>query len=187
MKYLLAIDLETTGLDPQYHEIVEIGAVLLDNKFNELGTFEYLVCPEYPERALSFNDDGTVRNNLALFNWGQLMRLGENIYHTVTHLENFVRGHVRETKEVCLFGQNIKFDDGFLRAAYKQCEQDWPFDYHAIDLVSMWYQWYMFNTGKPPESLSLKKIGEYFEIDNPTEHRALADIQFTIQLARKMS
>src|SRR5258708_37565854 len=45
-------DLETTGLRPDVHEIVEIGLLVIDQtSFEILDTFDVKVRPEHPERA----------------------------------------------------------------------------------------------------------------------------------------
>lgn len=38
-------DLETTGLDPEYHSIIEVGAVSLDAKGNEVSSYQSLCNP----------------------------------------------------------------------------------------------------------------------------------------------
>ena len=44
-KYI-AFDIETTGLDPAYGEIIEIGAIKIENG-KEIETFNTLIKPEY--------------------------------------------------------------------------------------------------------------------------------------------
>ena len=44
-KYI-AFDIETTGLDPAYGEIIEIGAIKIEND-KEIETFCILIKPEY--------------------------------------------------------------------------------------------------------------------------------------------
>ena len=46
MTYYLVLDLELSGTEVGWHEIIQIGAVLFDQQWNELGQFLDDVCPE---------------------------------------------------------------------------------------------------------------------------------------------
>lgn len=45
MPYLI-LDLEMSGTEAGFHDIIQIGAVLSDNEWNKIGEFESLVYPE---------------------------------------------------------------------------------------------------------------------------------------------
>ena len=45
----VAFDLETTGLDKEKDQIIEIGAVIMDENYLVLGEFKTLVKPQYNE------------------------------------------------------------------------------------------------------------------------------------------
>jgi DNA polymerase III epsilon subunit-like protein len=51
MPYLV-VDLEMSGPEPGYHEIIQIGAVLLNDNWVELGTFLTNVYP--PKKCMGF-------------------------------------------------------------------------------------------------------------------------------------
>ena len=55
MKYILAIDLETTGLEIGWNEIIEIAALLLDKDGFIRSPYPYqtYVQPDYLDRAIS--------------------------------------------------------------------------------------------------------------------------------------
>lgn len=44
----LFLDIETTGLDPDAHTILEFGAILTDEKFHELARFQSCIRPDQP-------------------------------------------------------------------------------------------------------------------------------------------
>ncbi len=51
---LAAVDVETTGLIPGYHEIIQIGIQILDSHcepMSEVSPFYHTIKPEHPERA----------------------------------------------------------------------------------------------------------------------------------------
>lgn len=45
------VDTETTGLRPDYHELLEIYIIKEDHRGKILGEFHYKICPEFIERA----------------------------------------------------------------------------------------------------------------------------------------
>ena len=61
-KYLV-LDLEMTGDDPGWHEIIQIGAVMFDDNWNKLGTFLSNV---YPENEESFSIPSAAVHGLTL-------------------------------------------------------------------------------------------------------------------------
>ncbi|MEQ8406065.1 MAG: 3'-5' exonuclease [Oceanicaulis sp.] len=51
-QYVLAIvDVETTGLEPGHHEMIDLGAVYTDLDGEELGRFFVRITPDHPERV----------------------------------------------------------------------------------------------------------------------------------------
>ncbi|MCB9298120.1 MAG: 3'-5' exonuclease [Lewinellaceae bacterium] len=48
MEYLV-IDLEMSGDDPSYHDIIEIGAVLYTEEWKEMGRYQSYIYPENEE------------------------------------------------------------------------------------------------------------------------------------------
>ena len=51
-EWLLAfVDVETTGLKPGYHEMIDIGIVMTDLDGNGLGDLFIRIQPEHPERT----------------------------------------------------------------------------------------------------------------------------------------
>jgi len=47
------VDVETTGLNPNYNEIIDIGLILIDKDLNEIARFNSKVLPLYPKRINS--------------------------------------------------------------------------------------------------------------------------------------
>ena len=62
----VALDLETTGLDPERDRIIEVGATRFDSLGNELETFSYVVnpgreVPAFIERFTGVTNEMTAR------------------------------------------------------------------------------------------------------------------------------
>ena len=47
---IAVLDVETTGLNPHYHEMIDMGLIYIDLEGNELGRFFVRINPDYPER-----------------------------------------------------------------------------------------------------------------------------------------
>ena len=185
MKYLLAVDLETTGLDPNYNEIIQVAAMLLDANMNEIDRFFALVSPVYPDRALRFNKDGTVFNAFEYSHrpLSEYKNTGEVIDNVIARMEYhlFTCRNITEKRQVTLFGQNVKFDESFLKAAYEKTNRSWEFDYHVLDLCSMYASVHCRKHGSLPTNLGLKDILATLGVEHTLLHDAMEDVKATVR------
>src|SRR5690606_6909501 len=87
-------------------------------------------------------------------------------------------------KTVVPAGQNVRMDVAFLERAYKRCEIPWPFDYHVIDLATLFYAWSLVE-GETVTALSLRQAATAAGLaDGSVPHRALADARLTLETFR---
>jgi len=184
MKYMLAVDLETTGLNPRHHEITQIGAILLDRELKELGEFETLVKIDYPERGLEggfdvFKYTGITQDSL---------KDAPTLKKSLRAMEVFVRSKIGgfSLESVAVFGQNPRFDVGFLEEAYRSLGWKFPFDFHVIGLESAYVFYSLKKNGTLPVGLRLKDICKKAGIKNAQEHNAIADIRATVDSLRAL-
>ena len=98
----VVIDLETTGLDPCYSEIIEISAVKYSNGV-KVSTFSQLVRPEYPV-------DDFITNLTGITN--DMLQNASMICDVLPHFLSFVSDSI-------LVGHNVNFDVNFI---YDNCE-----------------------------------------------------------------
>ena len=184
IKYLLGVDLETTGLKAGYNEITQIGAILLDKGLNELGSFETFVRIDYPERGLEggFNVFEYTGINPESLKTAPLLK------DALRALEVFVRSKINDLdlSKVIVFGQNPTFDVGFLRAAFDKLEWKYPFDFRVIALESMYVYHHLLRTGELPEDIALRDICKVAGVENKKAHSALADIRATVDVLHKL-
>lgn len=184
MRYLLAIDLETTGLRPGYHEITQIGALMLDKGLNELGSFETLVRIEHPGRGLE--------NSFNVFEYTGLkledIQKGLPLRDALRSLETFARSRIGGTdlKQVIMFGQNPAFDQGFLEEGFERQGWKWPFDFHMVALESMFIHHHLLRTGELPADIGLKDICKAAGVENRQKHNAMSDIRATVDALHKL-
>lgn len=161
--YLLWIDLEMTGLDPEKDRILEVAAIVTDWDFNELAVYESVkkVGPALMKERMvgdfweKFPD---VRSALQAQNFeGKNGRVVEN------ELLELVNKYTTSDQRILLAGNSIHQDRKFIA-------NEWPrldarLHYRMLDVSA----WKVVFEGK-----YRKKFAK------PEEHRALADIRGSI-------
>jgi DNA polymerase III epsilon subunit-like protein/uncharacterized protein YeaO (DUF488 family) len=184
MRYLMAVDLETTGLKPGYHEITQMAAIMLDKGLRELGAFETLVRIEHPERGTEGGFNVFEYTGLKL----EDIQKGLPARDALRALETFARSKIGGTdlKQVIMFGQNPTFDKGFLEAAFEQQGWKWPFDFHVFALESMFAHHHLLRTGELPADIGLKDICKVAGVENRQKHNAMSDIRATVDALHKL-
>lgn len=186
MDYLLAIDLETTGLNPDFHEIMQIGAYILDSNLNIIGTFDSFINIIYPERGIIKDFNVFEYTNINIEN----LKKSENIDIVLNKFINFVKLKTKlkdnELKNITIFGQNSKFDYDFLINAFKINHIEFPFDYHIINLESIYFIYHLIKYKNFPKQIRFKDISNEFKIINPQAHNAIGDIITTIGLLKSI-
>ncbi len=184
MKYMLAVDLETTGLKPGYHEITQIGAILLNKKLEEVGEYETLVSIDYPERG--------IENNFNVFEYTHIkqadLKAAPKVKQALRQLELFIRSRTNGFKlsSISIFGQNPRFDVIFMEKAYESIGWKFPYDFHPIGLESMYTFYMLQKTGELPGNIRLKDICKKAGVQNTQEHNAIADIRATVDAMRAL-
>lgn len=153
------IDVETTGLDDQKHEIIEIGLVVFEaeSPFKVIDTFNTKVKPEHPETG---NPMAFAVNGYDEKEWAD----APDLHKALGDIEEMCKGTI-------LLAYNISFDWSFLQEAYKKTKQRIPFDYHRLDLFTV--AWMNIHHEEMP-SWKLKSVCEKLGIaPEPEIHRAI--------------
>jgi hypothetical protein len=87
-------------------------------------------------------------------------------------------------RKVVPAGQNVRMDVLFLEKAYRACGLAWPFDYHVIDLATLYYAWSLV-AGETVSALSLRQAATTAGlVDGAVPHRAAADARLTLETFR---
>lgn len=148
-EWLLAfVDVETTGLLPGHHEMIDIGIVMTDLKGVERDELFLRIHPKHPERT----DEGARAVNA--FNqdrWHELGALsGEDA------IEEILKFHARISgeKNVLMVAFNSQFDAAFLDHLFRTHGRSWRELYHyfVLDIPSM--AWSLGHYGLTGSSLS---------------------------------
>ncbi len=170
----VALDFETTGLDPRRDRIVEVGAIRFDHGGNVLGVFQSLVNPGFPCPPEAARIHGIGDEELAGAE-------GEDL--VIPRLVEFLQASGPTT----LVAHNAPFDVGFLAAALGRCR-------HAVTAIPG----FLLAVGELPaadtlqlnvfdtkalakrhwpslQSYRLAALADRFGLDGADAHRALAD------------
>ncbi len=147
----VALDLETTGLNPVEDEILEIGAVRFEDGVitGEYQTFVKCKLPLNPRIvSLTGIDDSMAEGGIGLED-------------ALTELFEFLKDSV-------ILGHNIKFDFAFLKMKAKECGMN--FQCMGIDTLAI-----SRKLLKDLESRKLEYLGGYFKVPMEASHRAVDD------------
>lgn len=183
-KYVLWLDLETTGLVPEKTVILEVGAKIVDTKFNIISEFNKVVqydpLPDMDawcfvthtksgllKEVLGDNSVPLKFVELAICSW-----LNNHFTDNKVELSN---DNISYEGQIILTGTGIHFDRRYIR--YHMPKLNELLHHRMIDITAAYYFNKMFTNKQLPEKTSSKDLG----------HRAMSDIDNSIALAKAMS
>ena len=175
MKNLIAIDVETTGLDPLTSSIVSIGAVHIETR-SEF----YIECKpwegaERHEGALKVN--GFTNEQLDSFDCTEAQAVSLLIEWATSFTTNPI-----------MLAHNSAFDKAFISAACKRGEVKNSFNFRTVDVHSIVYTHIIKKGDVPSGQLSLNKCLEYFGLPKePDPHNALTGAKCNVSLWQKVT
>ena len=169
----LFVDCEFGGLDPEAHDITEIGAIVTDYRLVETAQAEWKVRAR-PERI---TQEAAELQGYDAEVWA---RESVPVRQALTELAALLP----KGKKVVPAGQNVRMDVQFLERAYRSCDLPYPFDYHVIDLATLFYAWSLVS-GETVAALSLRQAAVTAGlVDGKVPHRAMADTRLTLETFR---
>ena len=169
---LAFMDCEFGGLDPELHDITEIAVIVTDYRLAELARGEWKVFA----RAERISEEGAAIGGYSEEAW-----LGAPpLRQVLGELSELMPANAL----VVPAGQNVRMDVAFLERGYRRCQIPFPFDYHVIDLVTLFYTWSLIS-GERVAALSLRQAALTAGlIENAVPHRAMADATLTLETFR---
>ena len=166
---IAAIDLETTGLDPHYHDIIEIAIQPLDEAFEPSSDIPPFVARIRARRPQNASARAMEVNGLALND-------GDEYHEFLARLLAWLEEY--RIEKIQMLGQNADFDRSFIEAnipelgrmlGHRDIRDSQRLACAYNDLVRM-------KTGKPAfERLGLSDLRKALGIEGSQEHRALDD------------
>ena len=174
---LLVFDVETTGVNPRLHQIVSIGALLLDRTtLDTVKSMSSLV--QLTPEAFAQASPKAMRIHGLTFS--QLEAAPTPAEVVTRFLDTF-------GADFYFCGWNACFDTQFLRALFDQAGRLQDFDtfrYHRLDLWSLLeLAWLRGLLQAPPDSLSI--ACGLFGIERPSVHDAMEDARVSALILRK--
>ncbi len=178
-KDLLLIDIESTGLDPNKHEIIQLAGILLDKKtLKEKKSFVSFIRP----KNWKTRDKESMAVNKISF---------EKLHHAPSVSQALKKFNRAFPKNVVLSYYVGIMDIIFLQSAYKKSQMKYPFDYHTFNIWSLFYP-YMAKKNKLKNKKQFAGFGledmlKHFKIQVPNNlHDALVDCQIEAEVLRKV-
>jgi DNA polymerase III epsilon subunit-like protein len=173
--WLLAhVDVETTGLTPGYHEMIDVGIIITDLAGIEIDRLFIRIMPAHPERA----DPGAVAvNGFSVNRWRNRGYVSE-----AQATEQWLAFHdrVAGSRKVLFVGYNAWFDISFVDQLFRKQGLTWRhlFHYFILDLPSMaWSQGIHGLTGQHLAD----KLGIAVETHDPLEHTGITGAEFNVR------
>lgn len=166
---MIALDIETGGIDPQKNSILSIGAVHIES-----GDEFYIECRNYPDREV---DEFALKVN------GFTLEQVNDETKVLPHIayNALVAWALKHGDKHMLVGENLpSFDVQFLLDAQKMSSSPWIFGYRHIDLHSVSYA--KFGT-----SVKMDKTLELLGLPpEPKPHNALTGARVTRDAIKKL-
>lgn len=176
---LAHVDVETTGLDPAFHEIVSIGMIYTDLAGRELGRLDVRVMPPHPERI---EPGAKAVNGFDVALWQARGAVSEaEAARRVAAFHETARGG----RTVLFTAYNAWFDQAFMTAMLARHAVTWRdlYHYHVLDIPSM--AW-----GLGLAHLRGTKLAETLAVPDetrvPTEHTGITGADFNVSIYRAL-
>jgi DNA polymerase III epsilon subunit-like protein len=179
-RWLLAfVDVETTGLDPGYHEMIDVGLILTDVDGAEIDRLFLRIQPEHPERT---SDGARAVNAFDEARWRELGALAP-----AEAVERIIDFHHRLSGErsVLLVAYNSHFDAAFIDHLFESQGRSWRelFHYFVLDLPSMaWSRGYRHLDG----GALAKALGVEDEPRVAEEHTGITGAELNVRIYRAL-
>ena len=175
------VDVETTGLDPAHHEMVDLGAIYIRPDGRELGRFFVRIHPPHPERL----DPGAAAvNGYSPERWLTLGAVDES--EAVRQWRAFHDQMARVGGATVTFAAlNAWFDQSFTDALLRRHGSSWRalFHYQILDLPSM--AWGLGARELGGAALAAR-YGIEPETRDPLRHTGESGVEFNLALYRAM-
>jgi DNA polymerase III epsilon subunit-like protein len=175
------VDVETTGLDPSHHEMVDLGALYVRPDGQELGRFFVRIHPPHPDRL----DPGAAAvNGYSPARWRTLGAVDE--VEAVRQWREFHDQMARAGGATVTFAAlNAWFDQSFTDALLRRHNSSWRelFHYQILDLPSMaWGQ----GARELGGAALAARYGLEPETRDPLRHTGESGVEFNLALYRAM-
>lgn len=172
-KTLAFVDIETTGFNIETHEIIELACILVKHNGNDYQIIDELELRVKPQHIETADAQALRINGYNEVDWLFAMTL-----------EQAMQQLVEKGKSAVFIAHNVAFDWSFLAKAFAVTNVEPQFDFRKLDTISIAYA--KFANNPDVNKFSLTALAEYFGIENPKAHTALADTRVTVEIFKKL-
>lgn len=166
------VDIETTGLNPNKHEIIEMGVIVFDSETHKvLQQLDMRIKPERPEDG---DPKAYAVNGYNAEEWENCMslKMAMELFSVWTQGATFL-------------AYNVTFDWVFIQEAFNKTGVPNNMHYHRMCLMSMAHI-KLIHTNIP--GLRLKNVCQYLNIPpEPEVHRAIHGAQAAFEVYKELS
>ncbi|MGO5426530.1 exonuclease domain-containing protein [Fusobacterium mortiferum] len=161
----VVVDIETTGLSPEYDEIIEIGAIRVKDDV-VIDKFQSLVKPQH--KINEFIEKLTGITN-------EMLENSPKLNSVLPSLKNFIA-------DSCIIGYNVNFDLNFLYDSFFK-ELGFELKNNYVDVLRITR---LIVNKDEIQNRKLKNIAKYFNLEVDGIHRASKDCILTLQIFIKL-
>lgn len=175
---LAFIDTETTGTDPEIHEIIEL-AVIIARQVERPGKgpsleiieeCEWKIKPEHIEKA----DEQALRVN----------GYNEVDWMFAVDRKKAMEEFAKKTQSAIFISHNLVFDYAFVMKAFEETGVQNLMHYGKLDTISMALA--RLYDAPQADKFSLRALCELLKVENSKAHTALADTRALVAVYRKL-
>ena len=174
------VDVETTGLNPNYHEMIDIGIIIINQNLEIKGQYFSKVLPSFPERIDPIAQN---INGFDLQRWTQEEAISEE--ELINEMNIFLNNYIGKPIFIAF---NSWFDSGFVRNLLNEHNykfNDW-FDYRVLDIPSI-----ALACGYFPKTPDFnEKLATLLEVQpetkDPLKHTGESGVNFNYALLRSL-
>jgi ribonuclease T len=170
---LAFIDIETTGLDRDIHEIIELAAVITKMKDGELVVVDQVDFKIQPKHIENAEPQALRINGYNPADW-----------LFAVSLEDAMKEFAKKTDNAVFVAHNITFDYGFVEKAFKTTGIEDKMHFYKLDTLSLAFG--ILHTNDDPSKLALRVLAAKYGVENKKAHSAFADAYATYEVFKKM-
>lgn len=175
---LAFIDTETTGTDPEKHEIIELAVIIARQVTREgkgptleiIEECEWKIKPLHIERA---EEDALRINGYNEVDW-----------MFAVDRKKAMEEFSKKTQSATFVSHNLVFDYGFVSKAFEETGVENRMHYAKIDTISLAFG--RLYDAPQAERFSLRALCELLKVENTKAHTALADTRALVQVYKKL-